>query len=109
MSANIAVTSGITAAITATWAEVERCSAKAIKMGQPKTVPRVVKIIGRQRARGRESAFALTISGNATTSAIRGRANAVKRGSKLRSANFVSGSDAEKRNTPRKAKLKPFF
>ena len=81
MTAIMAVTSGMTAAITAMCADVDRCSARAMKIGQPKTAPSVVKIIGLQSARGNESAFALTMSGIAITAAMIGLANAVKSGS----------------------------
>jgi hypothetical protein len=43
------------------------------------------------------------MSGIAKEAAMTGRANAVKRGSKLFNANFVNGRESEKANTPRKA------
>ncbi|CAB4923450.1 unannotated protein [freshwater metagenome] len=41
MTAKIAVTRGMIAAITATCAEVVRCNARAIRVGQIKAVPTV--------------------------------------------------------------------
>jgi hypothetical protein len=99
----------MTAAITAMCAEVDLCSARAISIGQPKTAPSVVKSTGRQRVRGSARARSLVIKGRATVSAINGLANAVKRGSYPRSANFVIGREAENKKTPRKAKANPFF
>jgi hypothetical protein len=105
----IAVTRGMTAAITETCAEVVRWSAIAIKIGQPKTAPAAVNAVGRQSSRGSLGTFATIINGIAKKAAITGRANAVKNGSKLFSANFVNGSESENAKMPRKAKSNPLF
>jgi hypothetical protein len=49
------------------------------------------------------------MSGIARNAAITGRAKAVKKGSKLLSANLVKGSEREKAKIPRKAKRSPLF
>ena len=74
-----------------------------MSIGQPKTPPRVVNAIGRQSFLGRGGTFALSISGIASVEAIIGLAKAVKRGSKLSSANFVKGNESENRNIPKVA------
>jgi hypothetical protein len=93
----------MTAEITETCDDVVRSSAIAIKIGQPKTAPSAVNAIGLQRWRGRAGTFRKSMSGIAKEAAMTGRANAVKRGSKLFNANFVNGRESEKANTPRKA------
>jgi hypothetical protein len=107
ITAMIAVTRGITAAITETCADVVRWSARAIKIGHPKTAPRAVKAVGRHSSRGSFGTFAMNIRGIAKNAAITGRAKAVKSGSKLLSANLVKGRESENAKIPRKAKKRP--
>jgi len=102
-TARIAVTSGITAEITATWADVVRCRAIAIKIGHPKTAPRAVKMVGRIKWRGSLGTLSAIIRGIAKSEAITGRAKAVKSGSKLFNANLVNGNESENAKTPMKA------
>lgn len=78
-----AVAKGMTAEITATCAEVDRCRASAINIGQPKTPPRVVKTIGLHSVLGRGFTPALSMRGIAMSEAMMGRAKAVNKGSKL--------------------------
>ena len=106
-TARIAVTSGITAEITATWAEVVRWRAIAIKIGQPKTAPNAVKMVGLIKWRGSLGTFSKIINGIAKSDAMTGRAKAVKSGSKLLSASLVKGRESEKAKTPIKAKRRP--
>jgi hypothetical protein len=107
MTAMIAVTSGITAAMTETCADVVRYKAIAIKMGHPNTAPRAVKTVGRHKCRGSAGTLKASIKGIARKAAITGRANAVKSGSKLFRAILVKGSDSENARTPMKAKSRP--
>ena len=107
ITAMIAVTRGMTAAITETCAEVVRWSAIAIKIGQPKTAPAAVNAVGLQSSRGSLGTFATIINGIANNAAMTGRAKAVKNGSKLFNANLVKGSESEKAKIPRKAKKRP--
>ena len=100
MTAMMAVTSGITADKTATCADVVRCKAMAIKIGQPKTAPNAVKMVGRNKWRGSAGTLATSIRGMAINDAITGRAKAVKSGSKLFRASLVNGRESEKAKTP---------
>jgi hypothetical protein len=107
ITAIIAVTKGMTAAITDTCADVVLCRAIAIKIGHPNTAPSAVKAVGLQRWRGSAGTLKMNMSGIAKKAAIIGRAKAVKSGSKLLSANFVKGSESENARTPKKAKRRP--
>jgi hypothetical protein len=66
-----------------------------------------VNAIGLQRWRGRAGTFRKSINGIAKKAAMTGRANAVKRGSKLLRAILVNGRESENAKTPVKAKRRP--
>jgi hypothetical protein len=109
MTAMIAVTRGMTSAITETCAEVVLCIASAIRIDQPKTAPAAVKAVGLHSLRGSFGTFTIIISGIAMKAAITGRAKAVNSGSKLFRASLVKGSESEKAKIPRKAKRSPLL
>jgi poly-gamma-glutamate capsule biosynthesis protein CapA/YwtB (metallophosphatase superfamily) len=66
-----------------------------------------VNAIGLQRWRGKAGTLRASIRGIAKNAAMTGRANAVKRGSKLLRAILVNGRESENAKTPIKAKRRP--
>ena len=106
-TANSAVVSGMNAAMTATCAEVVRCSASASRIGQPKTAPIIVNTIGVRCSRGGNGTRRTPSSTRARAPAMTARPMAVRNGLKPPTATFVIGTENENSSTPTNAHTSP--